>query len=194
MTAKTTRPLCVLSDANVIIKCHRLGIWESMLTQCQMMTTEIIGRTESLYFEAGRQKVAINLNTDIDSGLLGILGASAEDLLWLHSVFSRSFMDDSLHAGELEALAVIHAGKANNALFCSGDGLAIQGLAMLGADSIGISLEKLLQNIGFSGHKLEPWFGEKYFQTNVTKGRLNLVGGIGTAKRTPPNRPGGQQR
>ena len=31
MTAKTTRPLCVLSDANVIIKCHELGIWEGML-------------------------------------------------------------------------------------------------------------------------------------------------------------------
>ena len=31
MTAKTTRPLCLLSDANVIIKCHELGIWEGML-------------------------------------------------------------------------------------------------------------------------------------------------------------------
>lgn len=182
MTAKTTRPLCVLSDANVIIKCHELGIWGSLLTQCEMLTTEIIGRTESLYFEAKRQKAAIDLSGDIESGDLGILSASTEDLLGLYSVLSRGFMDESLHGGEREALALIHAGKASNALFCSADGLAIQGLAMLSAESTGISLERLLQNIGFARHKLEPWFGEKYFRKHVTQGKLNLVGGIGTAK------------
>jgi hypothetical protein len=174
MTVRTMKPLCVLSDANVIIKSHELDVWASLLTQCQMFTTEIIARNEALFF-GRRKKFRIDLSSYISSGDLKVLSASTDDIDKLQEILSIEFCASSLHAGELEALALVGTGKVGDALFCTSDGPAIQALAALNVQNIGISFEELLKRTGFSEKRLEYRFTEAYFRKNLTEGKFMLI-------------------
>ena len=87
MTAKTTRRLCVLSDANVIIDAHALGIWDSLLTQCHMFTTQYIEKNEARYFKSKKGIKSISLREQIKNSAVTILAATHEDTDRLYKTF-----------------------------------------------------------------------------------------------------------
>lgn len=183
MTAKTTRPLCVLSDANVIIDAHALGIWDSLVTQCRMFTTQYIEKNEARYFKSKQGIKSISLKEQIKSGVVTILAATHENTDSLYKTFESWFLD-SLDPGEIEALALVQAGKVNHALFCTGDGPAIMALAMLRRSDLGISFERLLERTGFRSlrRRLRFWYTQAYFEKHIKKGRINFVTGFGLTK------------
>lgn len=183
MTVKTTKRLCVLSDANVIIEAHALGIWDSLVTQCRMFTTQYIEKNEARYFKSKQRIKSISLKEQIKNGAITILAATHEDTDRLYKTFESQFIN-SLDPGEIEALALVRAGKVNHARFCTGDGPAITALAMLGRSDLGISFERLLERIGLRSlkSKLSFWYTQGYFKRHIEKGGINFVTGFGLAK------------
>ncbi len=183
-TPRTTRSLCFLSDANVIIACHELGVWPQLLRVCRVYTTDYIARNEARYFVSRhRGRRSIVLEDDIQSGRLSTVSATVEELKDIHGIFD-DLVWRGLDQGELEALAVINAGRVPEAKFCTGDRAAIRALALMGEQGRGISLEAVLTQAG-SAHlvpKLQYCFTENCFSRELTDGVLDSVAGKGLRK------------
>jgi hypothetical protein len=180
---KTSRPSCVLLDANVVITAHELGVWDWLVRVFRVSVPSVVVHGEAQYYRPWNQpsrKVLIDLTASVASGDIAELTASVEEFTRALSSFDPVF-ESGLHAGETEGLALLLSGKTNEALFCSGDALAIQASAMLGLADKAVSFEHLL-----GGKKtpvvLEPQCTEEYLRRNLDIGRQNRITGAGLRK------------
>ncbi len=157
----------VLLDADVIVDLHRLNAWDHVLRTNQIMISSIILR-EAYYYDDNRGKRHfIDLASDVGSRFQE-LSQNAEALGDFLSQFDRE-IQDGLHNGEAEALSLIQPDKSR--LFCTSDKMAIRVLGLIGANSQGISFEKLLKTSGLT-KKLEPKHTEKFFKQYLLEGTL----------------------
>jgi hypothetical protein len=190
MKKKITRPKCVLLDAMIIITAHEKGIWLSLIEAFEIVVSSIIARDEALFYsekEGGIPK-AIDLPKLTADGKITELAATVEELKRLSNIFDPIFIE-GLHAGESEALALLLAGKAGEALFCTSDAKAIQALAMIGLSEQGISFERLIKTSGLS-RDLPDHFGEYFFKRNIRSGQENRLTGAGMRKNDNLNKIG----
>ena len=176
---RTTAPLFILLDANVIFEAHRQGIWELLLQKVRIAVPSIIARDEALFVEVGSMTRPLNLPEEIDTGRLEELAAEAPAMHLVQRLFDRSFVD-GLHEGELEALAIIYT-SGEEILFCTADQMAIQALAMMDRADRGVSFETLLRKAGL-WRKLERRFTEAFFQGHIEKGTTKRIKGEGIHK------------
>lgn len=100
---RTTAPLFILLDANVIFEAHRQGIWESLLQKARIAVPSIIARDEALFVEIGKTTLPLSLRQDIDSGRLEELSAEASEMRGVQRLFDQAFVD-GLHEGELVSI------------------------------------------------------------------------------------------
>lgn len=178
MTARVTRPKCLLLDSNVIIKAYELGIWSQLICNYEVVIPTTISHCEALYYnEPKGKKKKIDLPDQVSKGIVSELEAVAGDLTSLFSVFAPWFID-VLHSGEAEALALIQMNKVGEAYFCTSDASAIQALAMLHKSHLGISFESVLSKIGVT-KVLNHHFRDEFFRKHVRIGQINLVTGEG---------------
>lgn len=147
MTASTTKPRCVLLDANVVIESHKLGVWPKLKSAYQLVLPATVSRREALYYFTRRGREVIKIREQIATGEIIELEATADELIDLPGIFAPWFLD-TLDPGEIEALALLRANKATGASFCTSDAPAIKALAMIHMSHLGISLETLLAKIG----------------------------------------------
>ena len=182
MTARTTKPKCVLLDANVVIEAHRVAVWRNLLDQCQIMVPSTVVRDEALFYSCETDGIHedIYLPKLVHDGRIIQLTATAEDLVNLYGTFDRVFVE-GIDPGEAEALALLKSGKAPEAYFCTGDAPAIRALAMLGMSERGISMEMLLRKLGLQRRLQHFGFTEEFFQENLKRGSINRVTGEGLA-------------
>ncbi|GAH54792.1 unnamed protein product [marine sediment metagenome] len=175
MTAKITKRKCVLLDADVVIEAHRISIWQRFVDRLQLIIPSTVIHDEALFFSpmGGGPPVDISLKAALQGGQVIELSATYEELVSLYNIFDRVFIE-ALHPGETEALALMKANKVEGTFFCTGDGHAIQALAMIGMSTYGISLEALLISIGLK-RKLKIQFNETYFKHNLRSGQQNRI-------------------
>ncbi len=173
MKTSTTKPRCVLLDANVVIESHELGVWEELRAGYRLTVPATVSRREALFYFAGRRKVRVDLPGQIRRSDIDELEASVEELADLYGTFESWFLD-TLDPGELEALALLKAGRATGCSFCTSDAPAIKALVMLGMSNWGVSLETLLSRIGLT-KKFKTQFQESFFKSCCRQGSLNLV-------------------
>ncbi len=183
-SGRTSRPSCVLLDANVVITAHELGVWDWLVRVFCVSVPSVVVRTEALHYRPlgqRRRPVPIDLPALVAAGTIQELTGTAEDIARLLAAFDPSFVD-SVHAGETEGLALVANGKAGSAQYCSGDALAIQALAMLGFAEKAVSFEALL-----GGKKivvpLEPQCTEDYLHRNLAIGAQRRITGTGLRNR-----------
>lgn len=180
MTAKTIKQTYIpLLDADVVIETHALGIWQTFLERCRVLFASTVVHEEALFFRRDINGIPqdINLPILVEAGKVMEVSALVEEIVVLRALFDRVFIE-TLHAGEIEALALLKAGKAPGSLFCTGDARAIQALAMARMSERGISLERLLRNIGL-GRRLRKQFTEGFFKQNLRIGQVNRITGQG---------------
>jgi len=181
MTARTTKPRCVLLDANIVIEAHALKIWTELKDRYELILPSIVVINEAKYFySAKRRSKSIRLGEQITRGEVRQLTATAEEYAQLYEKFDSVFRD-TLDPGETEALALLQANRASEAFFCTSDAPAIKALAMLGLSNRGISMEMLMSKIGLA-KKLKKWFTEDFFKTNIKHGQIARVTGEGLLK------------
>jgi hypothetical protein len=177
MTPKTSKPLLILLDANVIISLHQLGLWSQIINQCQVFSTSCIVFDESKFYSTKNgDQISIDLKQSIDEGKLTVLDADLSDLELIKTIFTDEFLL-SLHEGELEALALIAADKHNDCRFCTADGPAIMALAMIGKQQYGISLEELLTQNGLTRQitALPNYCTNRWFNLRITEGNFKRI-------------------
>ncbi len=182
MTAKITKPKCLLLDANIIIKAYELEVWLPLIERVGIVIPSIVVANEALFYmrKIGGIPEEINLRTLIDEGKIMEMAATHEELTALYQLFDRVFVE-GLHEGEAEALALLHAGRVSEAYFCTGDAIAIKALAMIRKSERGVAMEKMLEKFGLQ-RKLEKQYTSAFFQENIKRGQENLITGQGLVK------------
>ena len=183
MTAKTTKPKCILLDANVIIVAHELKIWTNLIAKCAIVVPSIVVRDEALFYSRGRHGVHedINLPKLIAAKQISEVAATADEMATLRKTFDRLFAQQ-MHSGELEALALLKEDRVPHALYCTGDVPAIKALALLDMSDRGISMEKMLGKFGLT-KPLKPQFTESFFALHLKRGATDRIQGVGLANK-----------
>jgi len=180
MTARTTKPQCVLLDANVVIKAHELGVWLQLTERFELILPGTVIRDEARYFKTTRRKRRpIKLRELVAKGEVTELIATAEELANVYTIFASWFLE-TLDPGETEALALLKANKAREAYFCTSDAPAIKALAMMSVSEQGISMETLLATVGLQ-KSLERQYTEDFFRMNIRFGQIARITGEGLA-------------
>ena len=65
MKSSTTKPRCVLLDANIVIVAHELGIWDSLKNAYKITLPAVVSRREALFYFKDNQKIQIRLSEQI---------------------------------------------------------------------------------------------------------------------------------
>jgi len=179
MTAKTIKQTYLLLDADVVIEAHALGIWEALIERCKVLLPSIVVHDEALFFHRDINGIPqdIDLPQLVQDGKVMEVAALIEDIVVFCALFDRVFIE-TLHGGEIEALALLKAGKAPGSFFCTGDSHAIEALAMAGMSERGISFEIALRSVGLN-RRLREQFRESYFKRHLRTGRINRITGQG---------------
>jgi len=176
--ARTTRPNCVLLDADIIIVAHELGIWRWLVHSYRILVPSVVLRTEALFF---RTKTGAKANIDLQAlvleGDIEELEATLEELALVSGHFDDAFLD-TIHAGETEAIALVLCGRVRDGKVCSGDAHAIQALAMIGCGDCCVSLETLIGKKK-TARPLDRHFTESALRSNLTQGSFNRISHTG---------------
>jgi hypothetical protein len=178
---KTTRPKSLLPDADVVIETYKLGVWEQLIAEIPVLVPATIAYSEALFYKGRKRSVSkeIDLPALVEQGKIRQVEASAQEV---EAVLKRfdCISRESLHPGEVEALAVFYARKAPECAFCSGDKTAIRCLAMLGLSDCAISLEGVLDSIGLRKN-LRVQFTKEYLRAQIKIGQQQRITGLGLA-------------
>ncbi len=176
MTKRVTVPKCVLLDANVIIESYETGAWDNLIQRIDVVVPSIIADDEALFFkrEYNSMPEAINLRRLGQERRITVQEATLAEMQAVLGQFDKNF-GSRIHAGELEALAIINNRKRSGSLFCSADAMAIKALVVLGHAASGISFEKLLSQSGLSRKMREQQYSESFFQQQIKLGNQILV-------------------
>jgi hypothetical protein len=160
----------------VIIESYQLDVWQQFTTSYSIFLPSSVFRLETQYYiDKTGEKLPIDLETQVSTGVISELEADIVDVQALAKVFSPLFLS-SLHIGELEALALFYSGKHKDCKFCTADAPAIKALAMLRLPHLGISFESALKQIGIT-KVLKFWFKEDFFSEHIKRGNMNLITG-----------------
>jgi len=155
----------LLLDAGPIIKLFELDLWNQVLERCKITITRTVA-DEAVFIGNEEQKEYLPLlETYEKSGRLTIIDPDISAVGIFLSQFDDSYQS-IIHDGEKDSLAFLsHNSKEYQ--ICSSDGAVFRILGLLGLKEQGVSLEKLLADLGMS-QKLEWKYTEK-FRTKFSK-------------------------
>jgi len=173
------RPRCLILDAGPIIALHEFGIWGVFCERFEVVVPRIVLEDEALFHS--RDEVTgfgetIALADDVAEGRILVDSVSLEELAVVAATFSAAL---ELHAGELEALALLtlHEEFIEH-VFCTADSAAIQGACLLGIAERCESLQELLAAVGL--RKSLPWrFTREFMARNKREGGERRITGFG---------------
>lgn len=171
-----SKPNLVLLDCDIIIFCHQLGVWEQLKTSSNVAVASTVAH-EARYFRSQHGNKSIDIGSQITRKEIQCLEATAAELAGAVRDFARVFVA-ALQYGELEAIALLISGRFEGWLFCTGDRIAMQAVAMLGLSDRIISFEKLLTETGLKGRitgRLNRALSEETLQYHLDLGKTRRV-------------------
>lgn len=165
-----TKPKLLLLDANVIIECHRISVWNPLIEKAEIIVPSIVASDEVLFSEKGKITEAIHLPSLISNGQIQEFIVDIDDYAAVDEALSK-FPIGEIHAGEKEALAIMHFKKiGDDYKFSTSDKSAIYALCALGLSDVGVSLESILKMYGLT-KQVKREFSDEYFKQHIEKGR-----------------------
>lgn len=165
-----TKLKLLLLDANVIIECHRISVWNLLIEKAEIIVPSIVAHDEVLFSEKGKTIEAIHLPNLISNGQIKEYVVDIDDYAAVDEALSK-FPIGEIHAGEIEALAIMYFKKiGNDYKFSTSDKSAIYALCALGLSDVGISLENILKQYGLI-KQIRREYTEEYFKHHVEKGK-----------------------
>jgi len=165
----------VIVDANVIIKLHELGKFESLLKVCEVYVTETIKDEARFYLQdlgnGVPRKVMIDLDGYIRKGRLKVLRDPPMDKIAEFSArLEKKLPDKGIQLGETSCL--IHLEESgSDYYFCTGDRAVMFVAGYMGFGDRLISLEALLGMI--TG--LEYSYTEDCLKKEIERGSIRKI-------------------
>lgn len=159
----------LMLDANVIIDAHIHNFWGDLTSRYQIYVPSIILREVKYYNDLQKRMHTIDLRSMVKNQTIVEIEATPEEIAKLLSCATERFKE-TVHTGELEALAILKSRKEPEIKFCTGDKAAIKALSAIGLGALGISLEEVLGNIGQEKRLPKEAYKKTNFQTLLGQG------------------------
>lgn len=162
-----TKSRLIILDADVIIDSLKLGLWKSLINNYQVHVPAMVVHKEVYYYtdEKG-DELPVNLNDYVAKNQIVMLEAEISDFQNFNEHVRAEYTDRRVDPGEKEAMVLLMSGRYDDYKFCTGDQAAIKVLSAIGLRQSGVSLEKLLKDIGQKNKvkKIRNNFTEQTFQ------------------------------
>lgn len=169
----------LLFDANVVIELHSQGLWQNVISKCDVTLTRTVASDEAQFWEdQSGQKHYFDLENDIAVGRINCVDVTTKQVACFLGKFSPLYLD-KLDPGETESLALVFASD-KEWLISSGDAIVYKVLGRMAIGERGISLEEVLRNIGLAFRHPVKWPYSKQFREKYTKdGEIDNITGLG---------------
>lgn len=159
----------LILDAGVIITLHQLGIWQQVVSRCEVHVSRVVAEVEALFHRSPEQDADeygqdIDIRPDVAAGAIALFEVPVANVEEFTREFDASYAD-GIHDGEAESLAYLFANAQNGWLISSGDAIVFKVLGNCGVGDRGISLEEILGRLGLSRPLDWPYtkqFRERY--------------------------------
>lgn len=167
--------LPVISDTGPIIALFRLGLWEKVIERYDLLLVDNVVKQAMYYEKDDGTQCPIDLRPWISAGQIRIMEVTLEQAGAFFNRFDANYIE-RFHDGELESLTYLTvADKA--CLIVSGDSIVYRTVGRLNMGDRGVSLEKMLNDIGF--RKALDWcFTEKFRKIYTDKGQQDFIHGF----------------
>lgn len=178
MNSTTTR-CCILIDACAIIDICELGWWKAVVDKCTLGVPSYVVEEAEYYVGSEGWQELVGLDGYIETGSVEKLTARPGEMAALKEIFTGARLS-TIDPGEAEALALVCSGRANEYLFCSTDGPAIECLSLMGCSETGISMEEMLLRIGLTLPNGTPdKCRQPFFNSFLDSGKQKRIAGDG---------------
>lgn len=161
----------LLLDAGPIIKLFELDLWNTLLSQCDVTICRTVV-DEAKWASQEFEDIQIDLDGDVREGRIRIEEVELSEVKHFHDRLGPSY-GPMVHAGEKETLAFL-CNSPDQWLVCTADGSVFRTLGFLARSEQGVSLEKVLDQIGL-GRPLEWKFTERFRKKYTDLGQRDAV-------------------
>jgi hypothetical protein len=135
----------LLLDANIVIHLFKLGIWDKVVTQCDIRLAHTVVEEAHFYETDEGERVDFDLAPYVAAAQVHVFDVMPSDLVRFRRTFKALFLEQ-MDPGETESLAWLLANPSEPRL-CSADAIVFRVLGALGLAERGISLEEILSQV-----------------------------------------------
>lgn len=172
------RPRLLLLDAGAVFAAMHHGAWDALVGAYEILIPSTVIHTEAIFFvDHDGARHEIDLAVEGRAGRIQEIAVEAQEIAQTARRFSPEFRE-RLDAGELEAIAYLVATSEPELRFVSGDGPAIQAVAMLDADTRVMSLEEALDRCGWS-KPVASQYRREFVEEHRAEGSIRRIQGRG---------------
>jgi hypothetical protein len=153
----------LILDANVVIYLHGTGLWQAVLSRCEVYLARTVAEDEAKFYRGREADEIIDVSEDVKEGRVRVFEQTPTELKQFFARFDPNYLA-SLDPGEAESLAYLTQSK-DPYLISSGDAIVFRVLGLLNRSDQGISLEEVLQKVGLGRTVTWPYtkqFRERY--------------------------------
>ncbi len=166
----------LILDANVVIHLHETGLWQALLSRCEVTLARTVAEDEVKFYRGTDAEEIIDLSEDIAQGRVKVFERTIAELKAFTDLFDPVYVE-SLDPGEAESLAYLMQSK-DTYLISSGDAIVFRVLGLLNRGDQGISLEEVLQKIGLS-RSLPKQYTKQFRERYTREGEQDSIRGRG---------------
>ncbi len=171
----------LLLDANVVIEISRHGLWDQLVTQCDIHLARTVIDEAQFFDDDEGNRHYIDLAPHLDAKTITEFSLPPSQLASFRATFDPVYFE-KLDPGETESLAYL-LDQPRECRICSADKIIYRVLGNIARPEQGISLDEILAQIGLR-RKLPDKFTRAFREKWTKMGFQEGLGGIGS-RQTP---------
>jgi hypothetical protein len=170
----------LILDANEVIYLHETGLWQAVLSRCEVYLARIVAESEVKYYRGSEADEIIDLSDDITQGRVKVFELTITEFKPFIDLFDPTYLE-SLDPGEAESLAYLVQSK-DMYLISSADAIVFRVLGLLNRSDQGISLEEVLQKMGL-GRSVSRQYTKQFRERYAREGEQDSLRGRGLKRK-----------
>ncbi|MHC4173790.1 MAG: hypothetical protein ACYTBX_10220 [Planctomycetota bacterium] len=161
----------LLLDAGPIIELCKLGIWDIFIQRCNVTITRTVA-AEAKYASLEFEDIQIDLESAENQTLVKIVDVDIPVVKTFYDKFDLLYKA-IIDPGEKETLAFLY-NSSENWLVCAADKAVFRVIGLLGLGQQGISLEEVLEEIGFQ-RDMKPQYTKNFREKWTHIGQVDSI-------------------
>ncbi|MFZ2148690.1 MAG: hypothetical protein WAV28_15855 [Sedimentisphaerales bacterium] len=157
--------------AGPIIELCKLGIWDTFIQRCYVAITRTVA-IEAKYASHEFEDIRIDIESAENQGLVKIVDVDLSVIKTFYDKFDLLYKA-IIDLGEKETLAFLY-NSSENWHVCAADKAVFRVLGLLGLGQQGISLEEVLEKIGFP-RDMKPQYTKNYREKWTHIGQIDSI-------------------
>ncbi|MCA1790276.1 MAG: hypothetical protein LC667_10585 [Thioalkalivibrio sp.] len=174
----STKPRLLLLDAGAVFAALEYECWDALVDCYEVVIGAVVVRVEAIFYTSRHgERIEIDLPAEVARGRVREIEMSAQQVEEVRRMFTPEFRE-RIDDGELEAIAYLLENPREEIRLVSGDGPAIQAVAMVDDESRAMSLAEALEYCGRTKN-LPHQHSRDFTRQNLAEGSMRRIQGRG---------------